>query len=85
MVERRHEHLDAVALDDPDAVEQVLLRQPLPARRALRRAAAQLVDELVDAARADDTGSSTGEHLPPCQLHQTAGLIRTSALSSCLR
>ena len=53
MVERRHEHLDVVGLHDPDAVEQVLLGQPLPACRARRRAAGQLVDELVDAGRAD--------------------------------
>ena len=84
-MERRDEHLDAVALDDLDAVEQMLLGEPRPAGRPRGRAAAQLVDELVDAARADDTGNSTGEHLPPCQLHQAAGLIRTSAFSSCLR
>ena len=28
-MERRHQHLDAVALDDPDAVEQMLLWQLL--------------------------------------------------------
>ena len=84
-MERRHEHLDVVALDDPDAVEQMLLGEPRAAGRAGGRAAAQLVDELVDAARADDTDDSAGKHLPPCQLHQAAGLIRTSAFSSCLR
>ena len=39
---------------------------------------AELVDELVDAGRADGAGSGAGEHLPPCQLHQAAGLISTS-------
>ena len=84
-MERRHEHLDALGLDDPDAVEQMLLGEPLPARRPRRRAAAQLVDELVDAARTDDADDSAGDRLPPRQLHQTAGLIRTSAFSSCSR
>ena len=85
VMERRNEHLHAVALDDLDAVEQMLLGEPRPPGRPGGRAAAQLIDELVDAARADDTDHSTGKHLPPCQLHQTAGLIRTSDFSSCLR
>ena len=51
VVQRRHEHEDAVRGDDADAVEQVLLRQRLRVRGPRRsRAARELVDELVDPA-----------------------------------
>ena len=70
-MERQHFH--ALGLDDPDAVEQMLLGEPLPARRPWRRAAAQLVDQLVDAARTDDADDSAGDRLPPCQLISRRG------------
>ena len=61
VVQRRHEHLDAVRLDDPDAVEQVLLRQCRDGGRPFRGAVRQLVDELVQAARADSARGGAGE------------------------
>ena len=51
-MERRDDDLDAVVLDDPHAVEQVLLRREAAGGRAAT-ASRQLVDELVDPARGE--------------------------------
>jgi hypothetical protein len=69
VVERRHQHLDAVRVDDADAVEEVLLGQRLGRLRALRRAADKLVDELVDAARGGDAGDRADDRLATRELH----------------
>ena len=79
VVERRHEHLDVVRLDDADAVEQMLLRQRDDDGRPLRRARGQTVDELVDPGRADGTRGGACEHLLPGEPHRyVAGVGRTS-------
>ena len=83
VVERRHEHLDPVRVDDPDPVEEVLLAERRRGVRAPRRSAGQLVDELVDPARTDGAGDRADHRLPPRQLHQLAlGRKRTSDASS---
>ena len=73
VVERRDEHLDVVRAHDAHPVEQVLLGQRRRRSGALRRAARELVDELVDAGGADRAGSGADDELLPCQLHQTFG------------
>ena len=84
VMEWRDEHLDALRVDDPHAVEQMLLgKQPSPGQ-PLGRAAGELVDQLVDPGRADCAGRCADDHLPSRQLHQ-AGLIRTSEASSRFR
>jgi hypothetical protein len=85
VMERRDEHLDALRVDDAHAVEQVLLGEQLRRVRALGRAAGELVDELVDTGRADGAGRRADDHLPPRELHQALGLIRTSDASSCFK
>ena len=66
VVERWHEHLDVVLLDDADAVEQMLLAEADGARRAGRRRAGELVDELVDAGCACRAGRCADDELTPC-------------------
>ena len=86
MVQRRHEHLDVLLLDDPDALEQVLLGEPVDRHGPLRRAAGEVVDELVDAGCADDAGRRPRQHLPAREPHvEFDGWIRTSEPSSRLR
>ena len=85
VVQRRHEHLDPVRAHDADAFEQMLLGQLRRRRGALRRAAGELVDELVDACRADGAGRGADDELPACQFHQAAGRSSTSEASSCFK
>ena len=68
-MERRDDDLDAVVLDDPHAVEQVLLGREAAGGRARRRAA-ELVDELVDPAGGERGAGAAREELPPGQAHQ---------------
>ena len=87
MVERRDDDLDPVVLDEPNVVEQVLLRRQAPRRRAGGRAG-QLVDELVDTAGGEDcTGAAGEEQLPSRQAHRRLcwGSTRTSEASSRFR
>ena len=85
VVERRDEHLDLVRADDPDAVQQMLLRQVRGDDGTLRARAGELVDELVDPGRTDGAGRTADDELPTGELHQTSGLISTSDASSCFR
>ena len=84
VVQGRHEHLDAVGAHDTHAFEQMLLGQLGRRGSALRRAAGELVDELVEAGRADGAGRSADDELPACEFHQ-AGRMSTSEESSCFR
>ena len=69
VVAGRDQNVDAVVLDDLDAVEDVLLGRRRRAGRALRRRPAQVVDELVDPGSPERRGRSAGECVPACQLH----------------
>jgi hypothetical protein len=69
VVERGHKDLDAVVLEDADAVEQVLLRERHPSRDARRWWSSQLVDELVETARGQRRSRGSADDLPPSQPH----------------
>ena len=81
VMERRHEHLDAVVGDDLDTVEQVLLRRERRGRGRTRRRARVLVDEGVDPGRAGDRARCARERLAAGEAHQVAGRTRTSPSS----
>ena len=70
VVERWDEHFDVVRLDDPHAVEQMLLGQGNDDGGPLRRARRQPVDELVDSGRADGARGGACEHLLPGEPHR---------------
>ena len=83
VVQRRDEHLDAVLVHEPDAVEQVLLRLQ-PAGGPLRCVAGEAVDELVDADGAEGRGGTAREESATGEVH-VEGSISTSERSSCFR
>ncbi len=84
-VQRRHDHLDALALDARQ-VEDVLLRRKVRGYgRRTRRRAAQLVDELVDAGTAYRGGRRAAEEPTPREAHQPSGRTSTRPASNLSR
>jgi hypothetical protein len=84
-VQRRHDDRHALAVRRLQ-VEQVLLgRQAGRDRSPHGRAAAQLVDELVDSRAAERSGCGAAEKGAPVELHQRLGLTSTRLLSSSVR
>ena len=78
VVQGRHDDLDPVVVDDPQAVEQVLLRGTTLAEMAGRRCG-QLIDELVDPDSSERCRRCAPEQqLAPRQAHgQAVGPTRT--------
>ncbi len=68
VVERRHEHLDAVVRRDAQ-VEQVLLRGQRARLRPARGRARQAVDELVHPSGPERAGGGPGQQPPPREGH----------------
>src|SRR3954452_10133870 len=83
VVQRRHEYLDAVVVHDPDAFEQVLLRQEA-AGGPRRAAAGEVVDELVDARCPERRRSAAREKSATGQLHHGV-VVRSSATARSAR
>ena len=68
VVQRRHEHLDVVVPDHPNAVEKVLLRRERTRDRPLR-GLREPVDELVDSRGGQAPGGDASEQMPSRQRH----------------
>ena len=82
VVERRHEHLDAVVERDSNSVQKVLLGDGRP-RRHPRRRCAQLVDQLVDAGGGERRrGGGSADELLPGQPHARPGAADARACAS---
>ncbi len=87
MVERGHEHLDAVLGHDADTLQQMLFRRSRHGGgRTGRRGGRELVDELVDARHPERPDRRAREQLPASRAHvEWDGAINTSEPSSCFR
>ncbi len=82
-VQRRHEHLDALAVDARE-VEHVLLgRHACRLGDGPRRRRSETVDELVDPAAGDRCRGRAADEPAPCEPHQVPGCTSTSVESTC--